>query len=96
MLENIIYIELIIIGIYTAFREGAPMGFVRQDIERYIHPNLHYLMNPLFNCIACMGGVWGFTLTTTVLDYDLVPALLASISLIGLGYVVSSFLPHDD
>lgn len=47
---------LMILGIWTLFREHMILGWLADGSRKVFHPAL---LKPLFDCPPCMASVWG-------------------------------------
>lgn len=84
MLQQIIIISLIITAIYISMREGMIFHCVRRMMHivcDYFHAP--YLLNPLCECIICMGGVYTLGIYPLLygLSWQIVPVMLGVIGM---------------
>lgn len=108
---NLILNCLFCVGVYVSLMDGMIFGFVRNLYEDFFNIHYHnnwrqklmyYLSKPLFNCLPCMGSIWGlvfYSISPTV-DHAVISwyFLIHVVCLVGLNYIMSeiAFKSYDD
>lgn len=94
-MTGIIYISLIILGIYVCFRQGMILGWVRiavaNKLDRWAGIKWsRYVQKPLWDCLPCMASVWTIVLTWQVNMWQI-------LAVCGLNFLISkAFLDEAD
>lgn len=79
MLHHIIIISLVCTSVHLVTREGRLMHWFYRLCFRL--PS--WIKKPLYDCLLCMGGIWGLTLSWHI-GYNIHDMILIAICVIAL------------
>lgn len=93
MIINAIILSLQICGIKVCFMEGMILGWLRIFIANFLdlvagRKWSKIIQKPLFECYACMAGLWTVILTWS---FDIKMILLVC----GINYITDKIIPDE-
>ena len=91
MIEKIIILSLIITAVHVSMREGMIFGFMGVFLRRSLPA---VMRSPLFECLTCMGGLYGFVLHAILwgVSISMIPVIIA---VIGLNSIIDKYIGDE-
>lgn len=92
MIEKVIICSLIVTAIYSVMQPDMIFEKVAYWFEDHLPAALH---KPVFDCLTCMGGIWGFVVYWIAFHGSVGEWIAVNISVIGLNAIIARILYSD-